>query len=348
MEQPIISIIIPVFNSGAYLDTAVYSILNQDSEDIELILVDDGSTDGSSQRCDDYAKKDKRVKVIHQKNGGICAARNTALKIARGEYIGFSDHDDKFTPGVWSKCIQIIKEKHYPDMIKFGKRYTFINENNVEYRNIHMTLPNKQYNKEEIVKGYLTLRQQNVFRFVWDGLYKNEIIRKNNITFDTYFTRGGEDHDFCNTYSRYIKNLVTIEDEFYIHYLRKNFSTSSKKIKDANTLYYKVESNRLYETLQYINYDIKANKAIYWNQFFESCVLPVISYHLKNGTDIPTIIKILQQFEDSAIMTVDKKISLNKLIKQSQRIGVFTYCYLRKYFKILFFIINLRYKLIKS
>lgn len=57
MEQPIISIIMPVFNSGAYLDTAVYSILNQDSEDIELILVDDGSTDGSSQRCDDYAKK---------------------------------------------------------------------------------------------------------------------------------------------------------------------------------------------------------------------------------------------------------------------------------------------------
>lgn len=73
----------PVYNSGKYLNTAVDSILNQSFKDIELILVDDGSTDGSSEHCDEYAWKDSRVKVIHQKNGGICNARNAALKIAK-------------------------------------------------------------------------------------------------------------------------------------------------------------------------------------------------------------------------------------------------------------------------
>ena len=89
----------PVYNSGKYLKTAVGSILNQSLKDIELILVDDGSTDGSSERCDEYAQQDNRIVVIHQKNGGICNARNAALKIARGEYIGFSDHDDEYLPG---------------------------------------------------------------------------------------------------------------------------------------------------------------------------------------------------------------------------------------------------------
>ena len=83
-----VSVIMPVYNSGEYLQTAVDSILSQSLKDIELILVDDGSTDGSSEKCDEYAKKDKRVVVIHQRNGGICNARNAALKIARGEYIG--------------------------------------------------------------------------------------------------------------------------------------------------------------------------------------------------------------------------------------------------------------------
>ena len=80
-----ISIIMPVYNSGKYLSTAVDSILNQSFKEIELILVDDGSTDGSSEKCDEYARKDSRVVVIHQKNGGICNARNTALNMAKAK-----------------------------------------------------------------------------------------------------------------------------------------------------------------------------------------------------------------------------------------------------------------------
>ncbi len=109
----------PVYNSGEYLKTAVESILNQSLREIELILVDDGSTDGSSEKCDEYAAKDSRVVVIHEKNGGICAARNAALAIARGEYIGFSDHDDEMDHDTFNAAYRFAKSNDL-DMAKYG------------------------------------------------------------------------------------------------------------------------------------------------------------------------------------------------------------------------------------
>lgn len=89
-----ISIIVPVYNTEKYLHKCIDSILNQTFEDFELILVDDGSTDSSGAICDEYAKKDERIVVIHKENGGVSKARNVALDTAKGEYIGFVDSDD--------------------------------------------------------------------------------------------------------------------------------------------------------------------------------------------------------------------------------------------------------------
>ena len=96
--NPKLSIIVPVYNVEQYLDKCIKSILNQTFKDFELILVDDGSIDNSGEICDEYAKKDSRVKVIHKKNGGLAAARNTGLIIARGDYVGFVDSDDWIEP----------------------------------------------------------------------------------------------------------------------------------------------------------------------------------------------------------------------------------------------------------
>ena len=89
-----ISIIITVYNSEKYLNKTIDSVLNQNFKDFELILVNDGSTDSSGEICDNYAKKDKRVKVVHQKNGGVSCARNKGVAISHGKYIGFVDSDD--------------------------------------------------------------------------------------------------------------------------------------------------------------------------------------------------------------------------------------------------------------
>ena len=94
MSKPLISIIVPVYNVEKYIERCIKSILNQSFTNFELILVDDGSPDKCGEICDEYKNKDKRIKVIHKKNGGLSDARNAGIEIAKGEYIAFVDSDD--------------------------------------------------------------------------------------------------------------------------------------------------------------------------------------------------------------------------------------------------------------
>ena len=94
MSLPIVSVIVPVYNTEKYLPECIESVLFQSYTDFELLLIDDGSTDGSGLICDEYARKDFRIKVVHKSNGGVSSARNEGLDIARGEYVCFVDSDD--------------------------------------------------------------------------------------------------------------------------------------------------------------------------------------------------------------------------------------------------------------
>ena len=94
MSEPLISVIVPIYNVEEYLNRCVESLVNQTYKNLEIILVDDGSPDNCPQMCDDWAKKDSRIKVVHKKNGGLSDARNAGLRIATGEYIAFVDSDD--------------------------------------------------------------------------------------------------------------------------------------------------------------------------------------------------------------------------------------------------------------
>ncbi|MBQ3041417.1 MAG: glycosyltransferase [Clostridia bacterium] len=98
-----ISIIVPVYKTEKYLDKCIESILNQTFKDFELILVDDGSPDNCGKICDEWAKKDDRIVVIHKENGGVSSARNTALNNIKGEYVGFVDSDDTIEPTMYEK-----------------------------------------------------------------------------------------------------------------------------------------------------------------------------------------------------------------------------------------------------
>ena len=100
-KQPKVSIVVPIYNVEKFLCQAVDSILNQSLKDIEIILVDDGSPDNCGKICDKYADKDPRVRVIHQKNGGLGSAYNSGIKAASGEYIGFVEPDDWIEPEMY-------------------------------------------------------------------------------------------------------------------------------------------------------------------------------------------------------------------------------------------------------
>lgn len=120
--MPELSIIVPVYKVEKYLPRCIDSILAQTFGDFELILIDDGSPDGCGRICDEYARKDKRIVVIHQKNMGVSAARNAGLDIARGRYIGFVDSDDWIEPQMYEAMMDAIRENG-ADMAVCGVRY---------------------------------------------------------------------------------------------------------------------------------------------------------------------------------------------------------------------------------
>lgn len=104
-DNPLISVIIPVYNMEKYLRRCLDSVLAQDYTNLEILVVDDGSTDGSWAICQEYARKDARITVIHQENGGLSAARNTGLDRATGAYIAFVDSDDYILPNMYSAML---------------------------------------------------------------------------------------------------------------------------------------------------------------------------------------------------------------------------------------------------
>ena len=119
MKSPKLSVVVPVYNVEQYLDVCMQSLLHQTLEDIEIILVDDESPDNCPQMCDDYAKADSRVKVIHKKNGGLGLARNSGKEIATGEYVAFLDSDDYVDLTAYEHLYNIAKQNDL-DMLRYG------------------------------------------------------------------------------------------------------------------------------------------------------------------------------------------------------------------------------------
>ena len=113
-----LTIIVPIYNTENYLSECIDSILNQSYKDIELILINDGSTDNSSSICDEYSSKDKRIKVIHIENRGVSYARNIGLSIAKGEYITFVDSDDFVSNDIYLENIKILEQNLSIDLIQ--------------------------------------------------------------------------------------------------------------------------------------------------------------------------------------------------------------------------------------
>ena len=110
--MPKVSIVVPIYNVEKYLEQCIDSIINQTLKEIEIILVDDGSPDNCPQICDDYVKKDSRIKVVHKTNGGLSSARNAGIEIATGDYIGFVDSDDYIELDMYEKMYNIAIENN--------------------------------------------------------------------------------------------------------------------------------------------------------------------------------------------------------------------------------------------
>ncbi len=275
-DKIFISIIMPVYNSGKFLEKAVMSILNQGIQEIELILVDDGSTDGSAEECDNYAKKDKRVKVIHKKNGGICNARNAALNVAKGEYIGFADHDDEYVSGYLMHAHQVAITNN-ADLVKVGKKEFIIKGDKIQ-RIKYSKLPYQVYSKQDITDKYFQLVNSDEMDCVWDGLFKKSIIDDFNLRFDERFKGGGEDIDFVQRFLTHVQCLVTIDTIYYHHYIRKGISTSTK-FKGQNIQAQRLVFQSILNTIHNLRININQHKFEYTYLLLRQYIAPICSLY---------------------------------------------------------------------
>ncbi|MDD4192699.1 MAG: glycosyltransferase [Mangrovibacterium sp.] len=210
---PVLSIIVPVYQAESYLKKCIDSILNQTFSDFELILIDDGSNDGSGKICDEYAFQEKRVRVIHKTNEGQAIARNTGLDLARGEYIGFVDNDDRIMPDMYEVLISNIKNT--PADISCC---SFIQENeNGSIEPKQSSLIKKELSNSEGVREFLSREYIDIY--VWTKIYRKSFLQANNIRFEA----GKIDEDFLFNFEAFRMAKVSVAEDIpkYIYFHRK-------------------------------------------------------------------------------------------------------------------------------
>ena len=213
--MPKISIIVPVYKAEKYLHQCIDSILSQTFCDWECILVDDGSPDGSGVICDEYAYIDNRIKVIHKKNQGVAAARNTALNYATGEYITFLDSDDDIPNNALQLYIDEFQKSDDIDMVigGFKRIYTETREENFH----HCSNPSVEY------------KQSNILKKLDDECCWNECLKVSligNLRFQKEI-RWNEDHLFNYDCITRAKAISFISDNVYNYYIRNEESLSN-------------------------------------------------------------------------------------------------------------------------
>jgi len=224
---PKISVVIPVYNVENYLKRCLDSVLNQTFQDFEIILIDDGSQDKSGKICDEYAKKDKRIKVIHKKNARVSAARNDGIKMAKGKYVSFIDSDDWIEPEMYQEMINKV-EKFNLDFIMcdYKKR-----SNNYEDKRTQ-PIRGGYYSKDDI-KNEL-FQCLIMFEYIefpptisnWVCLFNLEFIRNNDLYYD-------EDIHYCedsilgSKIMYHANNFYYLKDHHYYNYFYNPTSTTN-------------------------------------------------------------------------------------------------------------------------
>lgn len=217
-KELIISVIMPIYNGENVVRRSVDSVLCQMDGRIELILVDDGSTDTSGAICDEYAAQCSHIHVIHKKNGGTSSAKNMGIERAKGRYLSFMDCDDFFDANTFAQIIPVLQE-HEPDCLDFGWRY--VDARGGISENLHQCKKNTLLPLQEletvILPPLLNLREDDahfVFDFCWNKIFKAEIIKKYQTRFDEE-KRTWEDRTFLLRHLRYCQNYYAMDKCFY-------------------------------------------------------------------------------------------------------------------------------------
>lgn len=226
-----ISVIVPVYNVEDYLDRCIKSIINQTLDDIEIILINDGSNDRSGTICEQYANIDRRIKVVHKENQGVSVARNIGIEIANGKYIQFVDSDDWIEERLCEDAYNLI-ESEKSDIVFWGIKVE--DEEGNFIRNKKSTIDIIKNLNIDVNMDAINLYNIDLYGYTCCKLFKSKIIKNNKIRFD-------EDMDFCEDeeftckYYKFVDKVSILQNSQY-HYItytknRKTLSSTPEKNK---------------------------------------------------------------------------------------------------------------------
>lgn len=250
----LISAIVPVYNVEKYLYRCVDSILKQTYENFELILIDDGSPDNCSQMCDELSEKDSRIKVIHQENQGLSAARNSGIKIAKGNYLTFIDSDDWISNTMFEDLINLIKEKNADISIcNF-----IVTDGNAIYKK-NTKAEEKLYSKDEFMKIILRVNSNRCIHYAWGKLYKKDVIDKNE-----HYPVGMLNEDVEGMFKAVLKSEKIAETNKIGYFYYENSESISRKKFGENFLFLhhvwerilEISQNSAPEYVDYVKYNL--------------------------------------------------------------------------------------------
>ena len=207
------SVIIPAFQCADSIESTVNSVLNSGLKDFEIIIVDDGSKDGTSDICDNLEKIYSQVTCIHKENGGVSSARNRGIDESQGEYILFMDSDDGYENGALSSVTELI-EKNKPDLLIFGLSFDYYKGDTI-YRCDKLIYPAEgTVSPSQWSTVFYDLFNVNALSPVWNKFYKSEIIKNNHLRFqkDVFIM---EDFLFVTDYLRYTDKIYLLPEIIY-------------------------------------------------------------------------------------------------------------------------------------
>lgn len=333
-----ISIIVPIYNGEKYISNTLDSILNQTLENIEIIVINDGSTDNSKNILDSYSKKSDKVRVIHQENKGVSATRNNGILSANGEYIGFVDADDLIDPDMYKKLYEkavsnnadiaicgFIEEDLSGNILReYEYQYSDTILRDSDIRNSFKTCLNT---KREPLGGAP----------IWNKIFKKDILIENNILIDESITVG---EDFCLNIRCFDKarTVVGTKEKLY-HYMNINPDSIMSKISDKKFYNFIDGRKAILKNLSTFGFYSEEYLRFENGRNFAN-LIQIADYKIKNSNNLKDSYKISmdilksEDFKSSIKLSDNKYLSKNlQLIKKFSQANlnliIFTILYLR-------------------
>ena len=237
------SVIIPVYNVEKYIDRCLKSIISHNYDDLEIIVIDNGSTDSSGIICDTYASEYSNISVYHIENHGVGSARNFGLSKARGEFIYFVDSDDYLVGNLFADFADKLVSDL--DLVVFSY-YNSFEEDLTEKSRTEKSLPFKgSYDKDGFINIFKELFLSDMLYTVWNKIYRREFLLENNLSFEQYEL--GEDVRFNLDVYRNVNKIYLSQDSYYVYVIGRNGSAMSGY--NPKRLQYQLQELKLVDNL---------------------------------------------------------------------------------------------------